>query len=71
MNFVKNKVYFDFLHLFRLIIKGYKKPLEAQDLWCLKHHDQSHKIVPKLLKEWQKEQAKSQRSENSRATAIA
>uniref|UniRef100_A0A3B5QTI6 Canalicular multispecific organic anion transporter 2 n=1 Tax=Xiphophorus maculatus TaxID=8083 RepID=A0A3B5QTI6_XIPMA len=41
-----------------LAIKGYKMPLEAKDLWSLNQRDSSKKIVPKLLKEWEKEQTK-------------
>uniref|UniRef100_A0AAQ6AM15 ATP-binding cassette, sub-family C (CFTR/MRP), member 3 n=1 Tax=Amphiprion ocellaris TaxID=80972 RepID=A0AAQ6AM15_AMPOC len=42
-----------------LAIKGYKMPLQAKDLWSLNHRDTSKVMVPKLLKEWEKEQAKS------------
>ncbi|XP_054913513.1 ATP-binding cassette sub-family C member 3 isoform X2 [Poeciliopsis prolifica] len=41
-----------------LAIKGYKMPLEAKDLWSLNQRDSSEKMVPKLLKEWEKEQIK-------------
>uniref|UniRef100_A0A3B5KTS4 ATP-binding cassette, sub-family C (CFTR/MRP), member 3 n=1 Tax=Xiphophorus couchianus TaxID=32473 RepID=A0A3B5KTS4_9TELE len=44
-----------------LAIKGYKMPLEAKDLWSLNQRDSSKKIVPKLLKEWEKEQTKVKR----------
>uniref|UniRef100_A0AAQ5ZAV3 ATP-binding cassette, sub-family C (CFTR/MRP), member 3 n=1 Tax=Amphiprion ocellaris TaxID=80972 RepID=A0AAQ5ZAV3_AMPOC len=42
-----------------LAIKGYKMPLQAKDLWSLNHRDTSKVMVPKLLKEWEKEQAKA------------
>lgn len=43
----------------RLAIKGYKMPLEAKDLWSLNQRDHSKVMVPRLLKEWEKEQAKA------------
>ncbi|XP_072313056.1 ATP-binding cassette sub-family C member 3 isoform X2 [Eucyclogobius newberryi] len=45
-----------------LAIKGYKKPLEAKDLWSLNQRDSSINMVPKLLKEWDKELAKTKSS---------
>uniref|UniRef100_A0A3Q1G5Y0 ATP binding cassette subfamily C member 3 n=1 Tax=Acanthochromis polyacanthus TaxID=80966 RepID=A0A3Q1G5Y0_9TELE len=45
-----------------LAIKGYKMPLESKDLWSLNHRDTSKVMVPKLLKEWEKEQAKAKSS---------
>ncbi|XP_035998439.1 canalicular multispecific organic anion transporter 2 isoform X2 [Fundulus heteroclitus] len=48
-----------------LAIKGYKVPLEAKDLWSLNQRDSSGNMVPKLLKEWDKEQAKAKSSEQS------
>ncbi|XP_022599128.1 canalicular multispecific organic anion transporter 2 isoform X2 [Seriola dumerili] len=48
----------------RLAIKGYKVSLEAKDLWSLNQRDSSKVMVPKLLREWDKEQAKA-RSEPS------
>ncbi|CAK6976427.1 ATP-binding cassette sub-family C member 3 [Scomber scombrus] len=41
-----------------LAIKGYKMPLEVKDLWSLNQRDSSKMMVPKLLKEWEKEQSK-------------
>uniref|UniRef100_A0A3Q3RKQ0 ATP-binding cassette, sub-family C (CFTR/MRP), member 3 n=1 Tax=Mastacembelus armatus TaxID=205130 RepID=A0A3Q3RKQ0_9TELE len=46
-----------------MAIKGYKMPLEVKDLWSLNQRDCSKKMVPKLLKEWEKEQAKAKRYE--------
>uniref|UniRef100_A0A8C6PXB0 ABC-type glutathione-S-conjugate transporter n=1 Tax=Nothobranchius furzeri TaxID=105023 RepID=A0A8C6PXB0_NOTFU len=46
-----------------LAIKGYKMPLEAKDLWSLNQRDSSKVMVPRLLKEWDKEQAKARRYE--------
>ncbi|KAM4715891.1 ATP-binding cassette sub-family C member 3 isoform 2-T2 [Anableps anableps] len=48
-----------------LAIKGYKMPLEAKDLWSLNQRDSSEKMVPKLLKEWEKEQTKMKSSEQN------
>ncbi|XP_061612365.1 ATP-binding cassette sub-family C member 3 isoform X4 [Phyllopteryx taeniolatus] len=47
-----------------MAIKGYKMPLEAKDLWSLNQRDSSKAMVPKLLKEWEKEQAKAKRKQN-------
>uniref|UniRef100_A0AAZ3SGN9 ATP-binding cassette, sub-family C (CFTR/MRP), member 3 n=1 Tax=Oncorhynchus tshawytscha TaxID=74940 RepID=A0AAZ3SGN9_ONCTS len=41
-----------------MAIKGYKNPLEAKDLWSLNKRDSSEVVVPKLLREWEVEQAK-------------
>uniref|UniRef100_A0A4W3IKJ1 Multidrug resistance-associated protein 1 n=1 Tax=Callorhinchus milii TaxID=7868 RepID=A0A4W3IKJ1_CALMI len=38
-----------------LTILGYKRPLEAKDLWSLNENDTSEKIVPELVYEWKKE----------------
>uniref|UniRef100_A0A3Q2ZRI0 ATP binding cassette subfamily C member 3 n=1 Tax=Kryptolebias marmoratus TaxID=37003 RepID=A0A3Q2ZRI0_KRYMA len=46
-----------------LAIKGYKMPLEAKDLWSLNQRDSSKVMVPKFLREWEKEQAKAKRYE--------
>lgn len=46
---------------FSMAIKGYKTPLEAKDLWSLNQRDSSKSMVPKLLKEWEKEQPKVKR----------
>ncbi|XP_036811564.1 canalicular multispecific organic anion transporter 2 isoform X2 [Oncorhynchus mykiss] len=42
-----------------MAIKGYKNPLEAKDLWSLNKRDSSEVVVPKLLREWEVEQAKT------------
>ncbi|KAI5627349.1 canalicular multispecific organic anion transporter 2 isoform X3 [Silurus asotus] len=46
----------------RMAIKGYKSPLENKDLWSLNKDDSSKVVVPKLLKEWEVEKSKLQRS---------
>uniref|UniRef100_A0A674BGX9 Canalicular multispecific organic anion transporter 2-like n=1 Tax=Salmo trutta TaxID=8032 RepID=A0A674BGX9_SALTR len=45
-----------------MAIKGYKNPLEAKDLWSLNKRDSSEVVVPKLLREWEVEQAKAHSS---------
>ncbi|XP_027033321.1 ATP-binding cassette sub-family C member 3 isoform X1 [Tachysurus fulvidraco] len=45
-----------------MAIKGYKSPLENKDLWSLNKEDSSEVVVPKLLKEWELEESKLQRS---------
>uniref|UniRef100_A0A3Q4MRH7 ABC-type glutathione-S-conjugate transporter n=1 Tax=Neolamprologus brichardi TaxID=32507 RepID=A0A3Q4MRH7_NEOBR len=41
-----------------MAVKGYKMPLEAKDLWSLNKRDSSKVMVPRLLNEWEKEEAK-------------
>ncbi|XP_072313058.1 ATP-binding cassette sub-family C member 3 isoform X4 [Eucyclogobius newberryi] len=53
-----------------LAIKGYKKPLEAKDLWSLNQRDSSINMVPKLLKEWDKELAKTKSVPNVSSQAV-
>ena len=40
---------------FRLIRKGYKKPLEKSDLWSLSTENQARYIVTKFQHHWEKE----------------
>lgn len=47
----------------RMAIQGYKRPLVEKDLWALNNDDRSDIIVPKLLKEWEKEKMKAQRKQ--------
>uniref|UniRef100_A0AAX7TC93 ATP-binding cassette, sub-family C (CFTR/MRP), member 3 n=1 Tax=Astatotilapia calliptera TaxID=8154 RepID=A0AAX7TC93_ASTCA len=42
-----------------MAVKGYKMPLEAKDLWSLNKRDSSKVMVPRLLNEWEKEEAKA------------
>ncbi|XP_039991336.1 ATP-binding cassette sub-family C member 3 isoform X2 [Xiphias gladius] len=53
-----------------MAIKGYKMPLEAKDLWSLKERDSSKVMVPKLLKEWEKEQTKAKSEQNLSSQAV-
>uniref|UniRef100_A0A8C1RE57 ABC-type glutathione-S-conjugate transporter n=1 Tax=Cyprinus carpio TaxID=7962 RepID=A0A8C1RE57_CYPCA len=42
----------------RLVVKGYRSPLQAEDLWSLREEDTSEKIICDLEKEWAKQWAK-------------
>uniref|UniRef100_A0A8C3D0C9 Multidrug resistance-associated protein 1 n=1 Tax=Cairina moschata TaxID=8855 RepID=A0A8C3D0C9_CAIMO len=42
-----------------LMIQGYRRPLEAKDLWSLNKEDTSEEIVPGLARNWAKEWAKT------------
>ncbi|XP_060884943.1 ATP-binding cassette sub-family C member 3 isoform X2 [Labrus mixtus] len=53
-----------------MAIKGYKMPLEAKDLWSLNERDSSKMMVPKLLKEWEKEQSKAKSDPNLSSQAV-
>ncbi|KAM5130614.1 multidrug resistance-associated protein 1 isoform 1-T1 [Callospermophilus lateralis] len=44
-----------------LMIRGYRQPLEASDLWSLNKEDTSAQVVPVLVKNWRKEFAKSRK----------
>ncbi|KAI2666162.1 Multidrug resistance-associated protein 1 [Labeo rohita] len=49
----------------RLVVKGYRSPLKAEDLWSLREEDTSEKIICDLEKEWAKQWAKMQQQENA------
>nr|XP_009681743.1 PREDICTED: multidrug resistance-associated protein 1 isoform X3 [Struthio camelus australis] len=44
-----------------LMIQGYRRPLEAKDLWSLNKEDMSEEVVPGLARNWAKECAKTKR----------
>uniref|UniRef100_A0A8C2FDW7 ATP-binding cassette, sub-family C (CFTR/MRP), member 6a n=1 Tax=Cyprinus carpio TaxID=7962 RepID=A0A8C2FDW7_CYPCA len=48
----------------RLVVKGYRSPLQAEDLWSLREEDTSEKIICDLEKEWAKQWAKMQHALN-------
>uniref|UniRef100_A0A8C8E472 ABC-type glutathione-S-conjugate transporter n=1 Tax=Oryzias sinensis TaxID=183150 RepID=A0A8C8E472_9TELE len=52
-----------------LVVKGYRTPLEAEDLWTLREEDTSHKIISDLQQEWGAECAKLQKQEKSLESA--
>uniref|UniRef100_A0A8C9L6M6 Multidrug resistance-associated protein 1 n=1 Tax=Pavo cristatus TaxID=9049 RepID=A0A8C9L6M6_PAVCR len=43
------------------MIQGYRRPLEAKDLWSLNKEDTSEEVVPGLSRNWAKEWAKNKR----------
>lgn len=49
------------LSLFRLVVKGYRTPLAAEDLWTLREEDTSYKIISELQENWTAECAKLQK----------
>ena len=46
----------------RIVLKGYKKPLDKRDLWSLNPCDQTKSVVPIFEHEWNKEMKKFCRS---------
>lgn len=46
---------------FRLVVKGYRTPLAAEDLWTLREEDTSNKIISELQEDWTAECAKLQK----------
>lgn len=47
----------------RLVVKGYRSPLQAEDLWRLREEDTSEKIISDLEEEWTTERTKLQQYE--------
>uniref|UniRef100_A0A673CCE7 ABC-type glutathione-S-conjugate transporter n=1 Tax=Sphaeramia orbicularis TaxID=375764 RepID=A0A673CCE7_9TELE len=47
--------------IFRLVVKGYRTPLAAEDLWTLRQEDTSRKIISELQEDWTAECTKLQR----------
>ncbi|XP_023680988.2 multidrug resistance-associated protein 1 [Paramormyrops kingsleyae] len=54
-----------------LVVKGYRKPLQAEDLWCLREEDTSEKIITDLEQEWTAQCTKMQQQERSLGTGVA
>ncbi|XP_031432945.1 multidrug resistance-associated protein 1-like [Clupea harengus] len=54
-----------------LVVKGYRSPLKAEDLWSLRERDTSDTIIADLEKEWAKQCAKLQQEERSLNAARA
>uniref|UniRef100_A0AAR2IZ08 ABC-type glutathione-S-conjugate transporter n=1 Tax=Pygocentrus nattereri TaxID=42514 RepID=A0AAR2IZ08_PYGNA len=50
-----------------LVVKGYRSPLTAEDLWSLREKDTSKKIISDLEREWSMQCAKLQQCENVKA----
>ncbi|XP_077415304.1 multidrug resistance-associated protein 1 isoform X2 [Vanacampus margaritifer] len=47
----------------RLMMSGYKHPLEEKDLWSLNPEDRSQKVVPRLVQRWNTDCQKRKRTE--------
>lgn len=45
----------------RMMVTGYKRPLEEKDLWSLNPDDRSHRVVPQLVRRWSVECQKVKR----------
>ncbi|XP_062388680.1 multidrug resistance-associated protein 1 [Sardina pilchardus] len=54
-----------------LMVKGYRSPLKAEDLWPLREKDTSDKIIADLEDEWAKQCAKLQQQEKTLNAAQA
>ncbi|XP_040891867.1 multidrug resistance-associated protein 1 isoform X3 [Toxotes jaculatrix] len=54
-----------------LVVKGYRTPLAAEDLWTLREEDTSHKIISELQQDWTAECAKLQKQEKALASGVA
>ncbi|XP_053494146.1 multidrug resistance-associated protein 1 [Ictalurus furcatus] len=53
-----------------LVVKGYRTPLQAEDLWCLRDEDTSHKILSDLEEEWTTERTKLQQQEKQLSSSV-
>ncbi|XP_042361797.1 multidrug resistance-associated protein 1 isoform X2 [Plectropomus leopardus] len=47
----------------RMMVTGYKRPLEEKDLWSLNSEDRSQRVVPQLVRRWNTECQKVKRTE--------
>ncbi|KAG7222014.1 hypothetical protein INR49_028178 [Caranx melampygus] len=47
----------------RMMVTGYKRPLEEKDLWSLNAEDRSQRVVPQLVRRWNTECQKVKRTE--------
>uniref|UniRef100_A0A8B9RNE8 Multidrug resistance-associated protein 1 n=1 Tax=Astyanax mexicanus TaxID=7994 RepID=A0A8B9RNE8_ASTMX len=45
-----------------LMVQGYKRPLEEKDLWSLNAEDRSHTVVPQLVRRWDHECSKDDKT---------
>ncbi|KAK2857444.1 hypothetical protein Q7C36_005363 [Tachysurus vachellii] len=53
-----------------LVVKGYRTPLQAEDLWSLRDEDTSHKILSDLEEEWTRERTKLQQQEKQLGSSV-
>uniref|UniRef100_UPI0037E78B7D multidrug resistance-associated protein 1 n=1 Tax=Semicossyphus pulcher TaxID=241346 RepID=UPI0037E78B7D len=49
----------------RMMVIGYRRPLEEKDLWSLNPEDRSHRVVPQLVCRWNNECQKVKRTEQN------
>uniref|UniRef100_A0A7N8YRT8 ABC-type glutathione-S-conjugate transporter n=1 Tax=Mastacembelus armatus TaxID=205130 RepID=A0A7N8YRT8_9TELE len=54
-----------------LVVKGYRTPLAAEDLWTLREEDTSYKIISELQEDWTAERAKLQKQEKALVSGVA
>uniref|UniRef100_A0A8C3AG31 Multidrug resistance-associated protein 1 n=1 Tax=Cyclopterus lumpus TaxID=8103 RepID=A0A8C3AG31_CYCLU len=55
----------------RMMVTGYRRPLEEKDLWSLNSEDRSHTVVPQLVCHWNTEcQKKAMHSEGKEGRAV-
>uniref|UniRef100_A0A8D3DKG1 ABC-type glutathione-S-conjugate transporter n=1 Tax=Scophthalmus maximus TaxID=52904 RepID=A0A8D3DKG1_SCOMX len=54
-----------------LVVKGYRTPLAAEDLWTLRKEDTSQQILSELHQDWTAECAKIQKQEKALASGVA
>uniref|UniRef100_A0A8C9T1I6 ABC-type glutathione-S-conjugate transporter n=1 Tax=Scleropages formosus TaxID=113540 RepID=A0A8C9T1I6_SCLFO len=54
-----------------LVVKGYRKPLQAEDLWSLREEDTSQKIISDLEQEWTAECNRIQLQEKALSAGVA
>ncbi|XP_048103810.1 multidrug resistance-associated protein 1 [Alosa alosa] len=54
-----------------LVVKGYRTPLQAEDLWSLREEDTSNKIISNLQEEWTSVCSKLQQQEKSVSASAA
>ncbi|XP_070703342.1 multidrug resistance-associated protein 1 [Pempheris klunzingeri] len=47
----------------KMMVTGYKRPLEEKDLWSLNPEDRSQRVVPQLVSRWKREAQKVKRTE--------
>ncbi len=41
----------------RMVVLGYKKALTTKDLWALRDRDKAQTVMPKFMKQWDKERS--------------
>ncbi|KAK2566746.1 Multidrug resistance-associated protein 1 [Acropora cervicornis] len=59
-----------FWWLNKLIITGFKRPLQDSDLWSLDENNMADHIVPKLQREWEKELKKCRRNQRGSTDSV-